>query len=89
MIDMQWAVCLSNWLARIACSLVRENIVDKSGVKARIILSQAIEDNPEGVQKRLLLRSCRSLTAGDLQAAADFLGLVTEKRHNGSNPSIW
>jgi hypothetical protein len=76
MIDVQWAVCLSNWLARISCGLIRENVYDKSANKAKLILAKALESNSE-VVKRDILRTYRSLTAGDLQAAADELGLET------------
>jgi len=75
-IDVQWAICLSNWLARISCGLIRENVYDKSGNKAKQILAKALESNAE-IVKRDVLRTFRSLTAGDLQAAADDLGLET------------
>jgi hypothetical protein len=81
--DTDWAIGLSNWLARIACGLVRENVYDKSGIKAKAILIKALESGE--VHKRTILRAYRSLTAGDLQAAADELGLitVTDKSTNG------
>jgi hypothetical protein len=76
--DVQWAICISNWLARISCGLIRENVYDKSGSKAKQILMKAIEVNGE-VVKRDILRTFRSLTAGDLQAAAEELGLETSQ----------
>jgi hypothetical protein len=87
--DVSWAVCLSNWLARISCGLIRENVVDKSGNKAKLLLAKAIADSPKGVSRRALLIACRSLTAGDLQAAADEMGLQTVNRSKGNKPSIW
>jgi hypothetical protein len=90
--DVSWAVCLSNWLARISCGLIRENVVDKSGNKAKLLLAKAIADSPGGVNKRSLLRACRSLTAGDLQAAADEMGLLTVKRQKqggGGKQAVW
>jgi hypothetical protein len=89
LIDVQWAVCLSNWLARISCGLIRENVFDKSGSKAKSLLMKALTESPEGVNCRALLRACRSITAGDLQAAADEMGLLTENRSSGGRPSKW
>lgn len=87
--DMQWAVKLSNWLARISCGLIRENIQDTGSAKAKAILAKAIESSPNGVNKRKLLRICRSITAGDLQCAAEEIGLVTVNRNPKGRPSIW
>lgn len=89
MIDVQWAVCLSNWLARISCGLIRENVFDKSGSKAKSLLMKALAESPEGVNRRALLRACRSITAGDLQSAADECGLKTVTRTNKGRPSVW
>lgn len=76
--DVEWAVSLSNWLARIACGLVSQNVYDKSILKAKEVILKALEVQDE-VGKRELLRACRSLTAGDIQSAADELGLETTK----------
>lgn len=88
--DVDWAVKLSNWLARKSCSLIRETIFDKSGSKAKTILAKALEANPDGVNRRAVLRAFPSITAGDLQAAADELGLSTDKRQSkAGRPSVW
>lgn len=85
--DVEWAIGLSNWLARIACGLIRENVYDKSGNKAKAILLKALESQQE-VIKRDLLRAFRSLTAGDLQAAADELGLETFTLETKGRPKV-
>lgn len=85
--DVQWAIVLSNWLARIACGLIRENVYDKSGDKAKKILLKALESQQE-IIKRDLLRAFRSLTAGDVQAAADELGLETFNLETGGRPKV-
>lgn len=85
--DVEWAVLLSNWLARIACGLIRENVYDKSCDKAKKILLKALESHSE-VIKRDILRAYRSLTAGDLQAAADELGLETFEIQTGGRPKV-
>lgn len=88
--DCNWAIRLSNWLAKIACGLVKENTMDKSCSKAKAILASIVANGP--ARKRDILRQHRSLTAGDLQAAADQLGLRTVTTGGGPNngrTSIW
>jgi len=87
--DVEWAVKLSNWLANTACSLVRENVADRTGAKARTVLEACLAANPDGVKRRDILRQYRSLTAGDLNAAAKQMGLVEVNRSKGARPSIW
>jgi putative DNA primase/helicase len=74
--DIQWGVKLSNWLSRIACDLVEQNMVDKSLTLAAKVLSDLAARGP--VNSRDALRLCRSLTAGDLEAAAVKLGFRVE-----------
>ncbi len=88
--DCNWAIRLSNWLAKIACGLVKENTKDKSCNKAKTILASIVANGP--ARKRDILRQHRSLTAGDLQAAADQLGLKTVTMgggHKSGRTSIW
>ena len=87
--DVDWAVRLSNWLANTACSLIRENVMDKSGAKAKAILAGLMAANPDGIKKRDVLRQYRSLTAGDLGSAAAALGLKEDLRGNGARKQIW
>ena len=85
--DVQWGITLSNWLARSSCGFISENVYDKSGNKAKTILQKALESKSE-VSKRDILRAFRSLTAGDLQNAADELGLETVTIQTGGRPAI-
>lgn len=85
--DIEWAVSLSNWLARIACGLVSQNVHNKSLIQAKAVLLKALECQNE-VAKRELLRACRSLTAGDIQSAADELGLETTKSATKGRPKV-
>lgn len=75
--DVNWGIKLANWLAKIACDLVRENTVDKGKAKAKAILSEAVKNGP--VNSRELLRAFRGLSAGDLSAAATELGLTIRR----------
>ncbi len=75
--DVNWGIKLANWLAKIACDLVRENTVDKSKAKAKAILTEAVQKGP--VNSRELLRAFRGLSAGDLSAAATELGLTVRQ----------
>lgn len=85
--DIEWAISLSNWLAKIACGLIRENVYDKSGEKAKAILLKATEDGKE-VSKRELLRTFRSVSAGDVQSAADSLGFETIQSKTKGRPKV-
>jgi hypothetical protein len=87
--DVEWSVKVSNWLANTACSLVRENVMDKTAAKAKAILAALVAANPDGIKKRDVLRQYRSLTAGDLGAAAASLGLREDLRGNGPRKQIW
>jgi hypothetical protein len=85
--DVNWGIKLANWLAKIACGLVKENTVDKSLGKAKMILIKAVENGP--ASRRELLRAFRSVTAGDLDSAAIELGLTTRKEINGGRPKVF
>ena len=75
--DVNWGIKLANWLAKIACDLVRENTIDKSKAKAKSVLLDAVSKGP--VSSRDLLRAFRGLSAGDLSAAATELGLTIRR----------
>lgn len=76
--DIEWGIKLSVWLSRIACDLVEENMVDRDLERAKAILVASTASGK--VAARDVLRKCRSLTAGDLDAAATRAGLqiITE-----------
>lgn len=86
--DVNWGIKLSNWLARIACGLVRENTIDKSLSKAKTILAQAIEKSSGPVNSRDILRTFRGISAGDLAAAAIELGLVVRRDKTKGRPKV-
>jgi hypothetical protein len=85
-IDVDWGIRLANWLANITCSLVRENTVDTSIVKAKALLLRATEKGP--VRATDLFKACRSLTAGDFEAAAKELGLSIRVDKSGKGRPI-
>jgi hypothetical protein len=70
--DINWGIRLSNWLSRIACELVEQNMVDKNLTLAKRVLEALSANGP--VVARTALKQCRTLTAGDLDAAAIKLG---------------
>lgn len=65
--DVCWGIQVANWLARIACGLIRENVVDKQHERAKAVLLIAAVG---GIRKRDLCRSYRSISASEFQAAA-------------------
>ena len=79
--DVNWGVRLSNWLSRIACDLIQQNMVDKQLTLAKRVLEGLAAHGP--VSARTALRQCRSLTAGDLDAAATKLGYVVKMEAKG------
>ena len=79
--DINWGVRLSNWLSRIACDLIQQNMVDKQLTLAKRVLEGLAAHGP--VSARTALRQCRSLTAGDLDAAATKLGYVVKMETKG------
>lgn len=70
--DVNWGIKLSNWLSRIACDLVEQNMHDAALNLAKQVLESLNGNGP--IMARDALRQCRSLTAGDLDAAAVKLG---------------
>jgi hypothetical protein len=66
--DVEWGIKIANWLAKIACDLVRENVADLKHVKVMNLIFQSIQDGEK--DKTWLLRKYRNLTAGDITAAA-------------------
>jgi hypothetical protein len=70
--DIDWGIRLANWLGRVACGLIRENVVDVQHERAKKILRAAVDILGE-VDRRSLLREYRSITASEFSAAAEWL----------------
>lgn len=85
--DINWAIKLSNWLARIACALIRENMVDKSLEDAKKLLLKATADGPVNASK--LLRTYRGFSAGDFRAAASELGFSVVEEKTKGRPKVF
>lgn len=83
--DINWGIKLSNWLARIACELVEQNVIDKSVQLAKKVLEQ-LSSAGGRVSSREALKKCRILTAGDLDAAAQTLGYEIELEASKRKP---
>jgi len=69
MIDIEWGIKVSNWLARIACQLIEQNFRDKSTDELCLIIQQAVAIAGE-VTSRDIVRQFRKFTTGDVVAAA-------------------
>lgn len=85
--DIEWAIKLSNFLARIACSLVQENVVDTGLMKAKSILAKAIESGPVSASE--LLRAYRGVSAGEFEAAATALGVSVRREKTKGRPKVF
>lgn len=89
--DVSWGIQLANWLARIACGLIRENLVDRQHERAKHVLLTAAQ---AGVTHRDLCRSFRSISASEFRAAAKDLEssgaitVTTETPERGGPQSI-
>ena len=86
--DINWGIKLANWLARVACGIVRETMPDIGLSKAREALLRALSV-AERVKSRDLLRSNRTITKGDLRAAATELELREETVMTGGRPTLY
>jgi len=75
--DIDWAIKLANWLARVACGLIRENVVDSQAARARHVLESVVLKLGK-VSRSDLLREYRSISGSEFTAAAE--GLEAEGR---------
>jgi len=70
--DMDWGIRLANWLARVACGLIRENVVDSQAARARHVLESVVL-KLGSVSRRDLMREYRSISGSEFTAAAESL----------------
>lgn len=68
MIDVEWGIKLANWLAKIACELVAENVADPNQGRLRSLIMTALADSDK--PQEWFTRKFRKFTSGDIQAAA-------------------
>lgn len=69
MVDVEWGITVSNWLARIACQLITENFVDETTNVLCSLIEDAVADRSE-VTTRDITRAYRKYSSGDVMAAA-------------------
>lgn len=70
--DVDWGIKVANWLARVACALVRENVVDTQANRARHVLETTVI-KLGSVARRDLMREYRSISGSEFTAAAESL----------------
>jgi hypothetical protein len=70
--DIDWGIRLANWLARVACGLIRENVHDSQAARARHVLESAVL-KVGSVSRRDLMREYRSISGSEFTAAAESL----------------
>lgn len=70
--DVDWGIMVANWLARVACALIRENVVDTQANRARHVLETAVL-KMGSVSRSDLLREYRSISGSEFTAAAESL----------------
>ena len=75
--DIDWAIRLANWLARVACGLIRENVVDSQAARSRHVLESVVL-KAGSVSRRDLMREYRSISGSEFTSAAE--GLQAEGR---------
>jgi hypothetical protein len=79
--DVDWGICVSNWLARTSCDYATNRVGDFSGGKSVAVLEQILKAaGGEWVARSVILRTARDLTAGDIGAAAKKLDATIETR---------
>jgi len=70
--DVDWGIMVANWLARVACALIRENVIDTQANRARAILELAV-GKLGSISRRDLMREYRSVSGSEFTAAAESL----------------
>jgi hypothetical protein len=75
--DIDWGIRLANWLARVACGLIRENVVDSQAARARHVLESCVL-KVGSISRRDLMREFRSISGSEFTSAAE--GLQAEGR---------
>lgn len=70
--DVDWGIRVANWLARVACALIRENVVDNQAARARHVLETTVQ-KLGSVARRDLMREYRSISGSEFTAAAESL----------------
>lgn len=70
--DVDWGIKLANWLARVACGLIRENVIDNQALRARQVLETVVQKLGK-VSRTDLLREYRSISGSEFTAAAESL----------------
>jgi hypothetical protein len=89
--DMDWGIRMSNWLGRVACGLIKENVNDTQAQRAMSVILNAVQPTGE-IERVKLMREYRSITSSEFTAAAKCLQdrksieIVTEK--TGGRPKI-
>lgn len=69
--DIDWAIRLSNWLARGSCGLLLDDVIDTQGMKARQKILDALRHGP--VTLRELCRRHKRITSAEFSSAAEML----------------
>lgn len=87
--DMEWAVSIANWLARIACQLIGDNFVDNTTMSIQNAIRGFLEAHSE-VSVRTVSRAKRTWTTGGVVSAAKQLEkagvLELAKESTGGRP---
>jgi hypothetical protein len=86
--DVNWGVKLANWLGRVSCGIVQESVVDNAKAKAKAVLLECIAATGKA-HSRSILRANRTLTKGDLAAAASELGLQVNNEITSGRPRLY
>ena len=70
--DVEWGIKMANWLGRVACGLIVENVNDTQAQRAMSVILNALGPTGE-IERILLMREYRSITASEFTAAANTL----------------
>jgi hypothetical protein len=88
--DVNWAIRLSNYLARISCSLANESVEDTQAIEAQKLILNKMQGRSK-INVRSIYRGTRKFTAGDIKNAAKVLDSkkiirVEESQPNAGGP---
>lgn len=92
--DVEWGIRLSNYLARISCSLAEESVDDTHSHEAKAFILSKLPVGGE-INQRMIHKNTRRFTSGDIKSAAEALekekiiAIKEIKPKNGGNVSIY
>lgn len=90
--DIDWGICLANWLARVCCQLISENFANTDHERVKLGILKAVADLGE-VPVREFKKAWKTYPSNEIEAAAESLqneGKISiSQRSTGGRPKLF